>query len=238
MSTYIQKVAKRFSFDQCGSKTSSNVPMLPGNRLSKEQEAQSPDEIKGFPYRELVACLLYIAVCIGPDIAYTVKELSRFLINPGTAMVKAAKQLLRYVIQRNKLGLKFSAQVKHVLGSICKTTSKSHFSAFTDAAFADQKDDLKSTGGCVILFNGCAIHWWSKTIRTVCLSSQDAECDVPDDVALPTCHEHDDVYFDLPFGHLPCPRNAETVTTDGIGSVFIRRYQSHSGCDLLEGANN
>ena len=46
---------------------------------------------------------------------------------------------------------------------------------YTDADWAGQVDTSKSTAGMVMLFNGTAISWYSKTLKVIALSSQDAE---------------------------------------------------------------
>ena len=47
--------------------------------------------------------------------------------------------------------------------------------AYTDADWAGQVDTRKSTAGYVLLFNGTGVSWSSKTLKTIALSSQDAE---------------------------------------------------------------
>ena len=47
--------------------------------------------------------------------------------------------------------------------------------AFSDADWASQLDDRKSTSGMVLMFNGTCITWWSRVIQLVACSSQDAE---------------------------------------------------------------
>jgi hypothetical protein len=58
-------------------------------------------------------------------------------------------------------------------------------SAFSDADWAGQLDDCKSTSGMVLMFNGTAITWWSRVIHLVACSSQDAEFMALSDA----CHE-------------------------------------------------
>ncbi len=47
--------------------------------------------------------------------------------------------------------------------------------SFNDADFTGQIHDRKSTSGMILLFNGTAISWWSRTIKTVACSTQDDE---------------------------------------------------------------
>jgi transposase InsO family protein len=173
--TYISKLAKRFNFEHCQNKKSFSTPMETGCRLSIADEAKDEHEIGDFPYSSLVASLLYIAVAVRPDIAFAVKELCRFLVRPGTAMVKAAKRVLRYVIYTPTLGLLYHHTTRSILGGLWQCTDNNPIVSFSDADFAGQIDDRKSTSGMILLFNGTAISWWSRTIRTVACSTQDAE---------------------------------------------------------------
>ncbi|KAL7685856.1 hypothetical protein Plhal304r1_c029g0095601 [Plasmopara halstedii] len=49
------------------------------------------------PYRSLIGCLLYIAICTKPYIAYVVSQLSTSLENPGIQHWRAAISVLRYL---------------------------------------------------------------------------------------------------------------------------------------------
>ena len=173
--TYISKIAQRFNFEHCQNKKSYSTPMEPGLHLSIADEAKDEHEIGDFPYMSLVASLLYLAIAVRPDICFAVKELCRFMVRPGMAMVKAAKRVLRYVISTPKLGLKYHGTHRSILSGLWKCTNDNPIVSFSDADFAGQLDDRKSTEGALVLFNGTAISWWSRTIKTVACSTQDAE---------------------------------------------------------------
>ena len=149
--------------------------MEPGLHLSIADEAKDEREIGDFPYMSLVASLLYLPIAVRPDICFAVKELCRFMVRPGTAMVKAAKRVLRYVISTPKLGLKYHGTHRSILSGLWRCTNDNPIVSFSDADFAGQLDDRRSTEGALVLFNGTAISWWSRTIKTVACSTQDAE---------------------------------------------------------------
>ena len=92
-----------------------------------------------------------------------------------------AKQCLRYLAGTKELGLLYHHQFTSVHGGMfySRTRLPSEFSdvvcAFSDADWAGQLDDRKSTSGMVLMFNGTAITWWSWVIHLVAYSSQDAE---------------------------------------------------------------
>ena len=81
--SYITKVLKRFSMEQC---SGGEVPMSKGDKLTKGQRPQSEAEkesMKSKPYARLVGSLMYAQVCTRPDLAFSVGMLSRFQSNPG-----------------------------------------------------------------------------------------------------------------------------------------------------------
>jgi hypothetical protein len=98
---YAKKVLGRFRFEDC---TTKQTPMEVKLKLTVDETADA-EANESFPYRSLVACLLYLSVCTRFDLCYTVKELARWLIKPGSAMIKAAKRALRYVKGSVRFGL-------------------------------------------------------------------------------------------------------------------------------------
>lgn len=80
---YIDDVVVKFN--QEDAKAVAN-PCKIGLKLSRMQSPTTNDEkaeLRTKPYRSLIGCLLYIATCTRPDIAYVVTQISRFLENPG-----------------------------------------------------------------------------------------------------------------------------------------------------------
>ena len=180
--TYINKVLKRFGMETChGSPT----PMTPGTRLLKSQQADEKDEKPEFEYRSCVACLIYLAVCTRFELCFAVKELSTYLERPGKTMITQAKRAMRYLQTTKNHGIRYANTLKTIPGTIYKSTMESMLSAWSDSDWASQPEDRKSTEGCIVMFNGTALLWWSKTIKTICLSSTAAEYIAASD----TCRE-------------------------------------------------
>jgi hypothetical protein len=75
--TYIEKIARRFGLlnGKCPS------TLLPGYKLEKNKGQASKAQIKD--YQRRVKSVLYTAIIIRPNVAYTAAQLSRFLINPS-----------------------------------------------------------------------------------------------------------------------------------------------------------
>ena len=177
-SSYITKLQHRFNFEDCKSE---DTPMSSTVRFTKDDCTKPGDTPPTFPYRELVACLLFVSISTRPDIAFTVKELSRWLNCFGAKHVAVAKQCIRYLAGTKQLGLLYHHRFTSVLGGVFYSRIRlpSEFPdvvcAFSDADWAGQLDDRKSTSGMVLMFNGTAITWWSRVIHLVACSSQDAE---------------------------------------------------------------
>jgi hypothetical protein len=171
--SYIEKVLTKFKFLDC---TPKNTPMEAKLKLTADDQWDN-DQVGNFPYRSLVACLLYLSICVRFDIAFAVKELCRFMEKPGTTMVAAAKRVLRYLKGTSTIGLRFHRiwRSDRIVEASVKWSPNAPIKGFTDADWAGQVDTRKSTEGLILLFNGTAISWWYRTIRTVALSSQDAE---------------------------------------------------------------
>ena len=137
------------------------TPMAAGTKLSKDMEA-TPAEINNYPYRSLVACVLFLSLCTRPDIAFTVMSLSRFLERPGPAMVKCVKRLIRYLKGTRMLGLRYSNSNNELLGGLFKATDRDFLCTFSDADWAADSDTRKSVAAMVTMMSGAAISWWPR----------------------------------------------------------------------------
>lgn len=88
-------------------------------------------------------------------------------------MVVAAKRCLRYLKGTQKSGLTYwTTWMQEGALTACPADP---VAGWTDADWAGEQDTRKSTAGILLLCNGTAISWSSKTLKTVALSSQDAE---------------------------------------------------------------
>ncbi|XP_055622819.1 uncharacterized protein LOC129766322 [Toxorhynchites rutilus septentrionalis] len=98
-----------------------------------------------------------------PDICYAVNVLSRFNANPGERHWNAVKHLLRYLNGTSKYRLVYQQNKKPII------------EGFSDAVWASDHDDRKSTTGYVFTAQGGAISWSCKRQQTVALSTCEAE---------------------------------------------------------------
>ena len=90
-------------------------------------------------YRSVVGALQYLTLT-RPDISFAVNKVCQYLHAPTTIHWAAVKRILRYLKHTMKIGLR-----------ICKTSSLL-VSAFSDADWAGDLDDRRSTGGFAVFF--------------------------------------------------------------------------------------
>ena len=110
-------------------------------------------------YMAIVGGLLWLANMSRPDLAYAASQLSRFMTNPGPLHFAAAVRVLCYLRDSPRRDLVFSPD--HALPLLA------HVDSNWEAQF--------SCTGALLFYFGCPIHWFSKTQRSVSLSSAEAE---------------------------------------------------------------
>ena len=123
----------------------------------------SPPLPENKEYASLVGSLLYIATCTRPDIAFAVNFLARFSSKPTQATLVGAKRVIRYLKGTAKLGLCFTA------------CSNPTFLAYSDADYAADRTDRRSTTGHLIMFGNTPVIWTSKRQITVAKSTSEAD---------------------------------------------------------------
>jgi hypothetical protein len=133
--------------------------MVPRFDLSNDDSS----ECDGFKYRSLIGKLMFGATTVRADISYAVSLLSRRLPNPTQKCWKAAVRVLKY--------LKGTASI----GFVFEKNSQTDFDSISDASWASDLGDRKSTSGFITRIGGTAITWKSKKQPIVALSSTEAE---------------------------------------------------------------
>ena len=113
-------------------------------------------------YRCLVGSLVYFTVT-RPDISYAVHQVSQYLSTPRSTHYAAIMRILRYLKGTLFHGLFYSAQSPLVL---C---------VFSDADWAGDPTDRRSTTSYCFLLGSSLISWKSKKQIHVARSSTEAE---------------------------------------------------------------
>ncbi|KAM1393866.1 hypothetical protein ACFX2F_029972 [Malus domestica] len=134
------------------------TPCLPYNRLLLDdgQPFNNPAL-----YRSIVGALQYLTFT-RPDIAFAVHQVCQFMHKPMESHYIAVKMILRYLKCTVKLGIKY-----------VKCSMDLH--PFSDADWAGDPNDRRSTTGFVVFLGHNPISWSSKKQQTVSRSSTEAE---------------------------------------------------------------
>ena len=137
----------------------------PVNANSKLVKASEESELadQGF-YQSVVGSLLYLSSRIRPDIAFAVNSAARFCSNPTKQHWTAVKRIFRYLRGTTQFGLLYSKGESDALVG------------YSDADWAGDCNDYKSTTGYMFQIGSTAVSWKSKKQSCVALSTAEAEC--------------------------------------------------------------
>lgn len=113
-------------------------------------------------YHTLFGALQYLSLR-RPDISFTINCLSLFMQAPTSIRWRALKRLIRYL----------HGTLHH--GIILHRKSPLTLHAFTDADWAGEKDNYRSTVGYIVYLGSNPISWSSKQQSTLARSSKEAE---------------------------------------------------------------
>lgn len=162
-SDYIQRIIQRFGMQNCNVVT---TPIDINVKLNKDMSPKCNDEInemRDVPYQEAVGSLLYAAQGTRPDIAFAVNVASRYNNNPGKQHWNAVKRIFSYLKGTSDFKLRYVS------------SKNSKMIGFSDADWASDTDERKSTTGYVFMKSGGAITWGCRKQQTVALSTTEAE---------------------------------------------------------------
>ena len=156
---------------KCGERAmKERLSMTPGTprftvrRLKNEEYKVNAKDHEA--YRSGVGTLLYLTKHSRPDISIPVRGLSKTMDASAQAHLKEMYKLIRFVLSTNDYGLKFK---------LIKRIRKWVLKALSDSDFAKDKETRISVFGYVIYFCGIPIAWRSKGMKSVVLSTTEAE---------------------------------------------------------------
>ncbi|CAN6726858.1 unnamed protein product [Malus baccata var. baccata] len=131
-----------------------STPCLPYHRLIKDdgQPYHSPKQ-----YRSVVGALQYLTFT-RPDIAFAINQACQFMHNPMVSHVLAVKRILRYLKGTYTYGIYFKP-------------GPMHLQSYSDADWAGDPNNRRSTSGFVVFLGSNPISWASKKQHTVSRSS-------------------------------------------------------------------
>lgn len=114
-------------------------------------------------YLKKVGSILFTAISTRPDVAFAAARLARFNKNPDQTH-KAADRVLQYLYGTRSLGIRLGG-----------TRFLKSFLCASDASYADNTIDRKSSQGYVMMLFGGPIAWKATKQSTVTTSSTEAE---------------------------------------------------------------
>jgi Reverse transcriptase (RNA-dependent DNA polymerase) len=159
--SYIEKVATRFNLATNSSSTAPYTPISTSELLPNEGTATAQQI---YAYQQRVGSLNFASVISRPDISFTVSKLSQFLRNPSSIHLKAANRAISYLYRTRTYAIEFSG---HPGSDI--------FVCSSDASFADDPTNRRSSDGYLFQLYGGAIDWRAARQKTVTTSSTEAE---------------------------------------------------------------
>jgi len=151
---YIEKISRLIDKKD----TRHDTPMSPVE-LKPQEGLATPSEIN--KYQRKIGSLLFAAVTTRPDVAFATSRLARFMLNPGPKHHEAADRVLLYLMSTKNRAL--------------RQGGGDHFEVASDASFADNTNDRKSSQGYTIRLFGGLIAWKASKQDTVTTSTTEAE---------------------------------------------------------------
>jgi hypothetical protein len=136
-----------------------DTPIAQNHKLGEYPSKMPADKGR---YQRLVGKLIYLSHT-RPDIAYAVSVVSQFMHQPSKDHMEAVIRILRYLKSSPGKGLMFSKN-NHL-----------RVNGYTDADWAGNTTDRRSTSGYFMFVGGNLVTWRSKKQKVVALSSAEAE---------------------------------------------------------------
>ena len=158
---YVEKLANQYGIDLTGRLP--DTPMMTGELLPSEETVSHATR---HLFQKKTGSILFAAITTRPDIAFAASRLARFNQNPGEAHHEAANRVIQYLFRTKGMALRYGGDDDgRVRSFICSS----------DASFADNTLDRKSSQGYIMLLFGGPIAWKANKQDTVTTSSTEAE---------------------------------------------------------------
>jgi hypothetical protein len=161
-SAYLKQMLRQYDMDH-ESILPTRTPMVSQKILLRTQEGDelSPRQ----EYQQRVGSTMHPMVYTRPDIAFAAGKLAQYMDKPNTEHAHCMKTLLRYLRSTVDLRIRY--------GPYGQTAGK--VIGFSDADYAGDRNDRKSTSGMIFLIGGGPISWRSRKQHAVSTSTTEAE---------------------------------------------------------------
>ncbi|CAI7930903.1 unnamed protein product [Closterium sp. NIES-54] len=152
------------------------TPFPSGLKCLKGLEEKSVGEEERRRFHSLVGSLMYAAVNTRPDVAFTTGQLARVFQCPNEKQVAAGMRVAKYLGQTATVGLQYSAAVqRRQKGADGVEPGCLFLTAFSDASYASEPEDMTSVGGFICCVAGGPTAWERKKQLHQALSSVESE---------------------------------------------------------------
>ncbi|CAI7912326.1 unnamed protein product [Closterium sp. NIES-54] len=152
------------------------TPFPSGFKCVKGPEEESVGEEERRCFHSLVGSLMYAAVNTRPDVAFATGQLARVVQCPNEEQVAAGMRVAKYLGQTPTVGLQYSAAAqKRQKGADGVEPGRLFLTAFSDASYASEPEDMTSVGGFICCVCGGPTAWESKKQVDQALSSVESE---------------------------------------------------------------
>ncbi|CAI7805138.1 unnamed protein product [Closterium sp. NIES-54] len=143
---YLEELAANFGQSE-GHVT---TPFPSGFKCVKGPEEESVGEEERRRFHSLVGSLKYAAVNTRPDVAFATGELARVVQCPNEEQVAAGMRVANYLGQTVTVGLQYSAAAqRRQKGADGVEPGRLFLTAFSDASYASEPEDMTSVGGFI-----------------------------------------------------------------------------------------
>ncbi|CAI7909303.1 unnamed protein product [Closterium sp. NIES-53] len=169
---YLEALAARFGQSEGHVAT----PFPSGFKCVKGPEEESVGEEERRRFHSLVGSLMYAAVNTRPDIAFATGQLARVVQCPNEEQVLSGMRVAKYLGQTATVGLQYSAaEQRRQKGADGVEPGRLFLTAFSDASYALEPEDMTSVGGFICCVGGGPTAWESKEQVDQALSSVESE---------------------------------------------------------------
>ena len=160
---YVESMVKRFDV-----KKATKIPAASGlPTLSKADEPRNleeNEEMRKFPYREVVGALMWTATMTRPDIACAVRAVTRFCENSGPAHKKSVMKISQYLLHTKEWKITYGRQG-------CRLCME----AYTDSDFGACLGTRRSVSGAVLMLAKGGISCHSRMQEVTASGTSEAE---------------------------------------------------------------
>ena len=158
---------------------------------------------------QAMGSLIYLANATRPDISYSVNLLARKMQNPSIQDWQDTKRIFRYLQGTKEMKLVYQKK-------------KSELHGFSDASYAEDKEDRKSKSGHVFMMNGGAVSWKSAKQPIVSLSRMEAEY-----IAL-TSATKEGIWLKKFEEEIQMPKKTLTIFEDNQSTIKTATHKIHN----------